>query len=107
MTSSVFLSNLFPSSPWGCDFAKSLDVKPLHLSSVIANASDKPIALITLDVGVKFKGQASDWTLESKTMSDDYANIDYLLPVTVINVTFNSFSRGNKSNNSLVSPEFE
>ena len=65
------------------------------------------MALITLDVGVKFKGQASDWTLESKNISDDFANIDFLFPVTVINVTFNSLSKGNKSSNSLVSPEFE
>ena len=76
--------------PWGWDFAKSLDVNPLHSSNVIANASDIPMAVITLDVGVKFSGHASEGTPQSITISDDFAKDDSLSPTTDMILIFSN-----------------
>ena len=51
---------------------------------MIAKASDIPMAVMTLDVGVKFSGHASEDTPQSITISDDFAKDDSLSPTTDI-----------------------
>ena len=53
------------------------------------------MAVITLDVGVKFSGHASEGTPQSITISDDFAKDDSLSPTTDMMLIFSNFMIGN------------
>ena len=53
------------------------------------------MAVITLDVGVKFNGHASEDTPQFITISDDFAKDDSLLPTTDMMLIFSNFMIGN------------
>ena len=103
----TFFNNLLPNSPCGCDLAKSCEVKPRHSKSVMASASAKQRAVNTLEVGVRFKGQASFLTPESKTILDVLPKVDFFEPVIDMIGILRSLIKGRMSIISLVSPELE
>ena len=79
----------------------------MHCKRVIASASEILRAVMILEVGVKFNGQASILTPESMTMSDAFDKVYFFDPVIDSIGILRIFKRGIISNNSFVSPEFE
>ena len=65
----TFVKSVLPSEPPGWSFAKSSFTNPLASSSVIANASPRTNIAVVLDVGARFIGQASLFTLVLRTIS--------------------------------------
>ena len=78
-----------------------------QLVSQVNMKSETDMAVITLEVGVKPSGHASDLAPESITISEFSPSKDFLLPVIVINGIFKTLNNGSKCNSSFVSPELE
>ena len=102
--SDTLVSSVLPSDPPGWSLAKSSFTNPLDSRSVIARASPRTNIAVVLEVGARFSGHASLFTLVLRMMSLFRPSEESVLPVMLIRLILNRRRAGKRSRISLVSP---
>ena len=103
----TFKYSFLPSEPPGWNFAKSSGVKPFISSRATVSASPTTSWAVVLEVGARLCGEASESTVERKTMSADFAKKDSVSDTIAISRLLLRFISGIKTLISGVLPLFD